>query len=67
MATTVTSISKCNYALPIDENWKYVLANEVNTECEGKKKKHYTKSPPMKWECTIVLSQAKIGTIIDGF
>ena len=55
-----------DYALPIDENGKCVLANVVNTECEGKKKS--TKNPPMKWECTSEckkLTEAEVGTIID--
>ena len=50
-------------ALPINENGKCVLANVVNTECEGKKQS--TINPPMKWECTSECKETEVGTIID--
>ena len=57
---------KRDHALVIDENGKCLLANEVNTEREDKK--HGTKKPPMRWECTSeckVLTDSEVGSILD--
>ena len=52
-----------DYALPIDENGKCVVAKEVESKTETKHQKH-----PMKWECSSEckpLKEAEVDTIVS--
>ena len=52
-----------DYALPIDENGKCVVAKEVESKTETKHRKH-----PMKWECSSEckpLTEAEVDTIVS--
>jgi len=58
-----TSLSRGDYALPIDENRECVVANEILSEDEKKDGKH-----PIKWECSSEckpLTETEVGAIVS--
>ena len=56
-------IVRRDYALPIDENGKCVVAKEIESKTKTKHRKH-----PMKWECSSEckpLTEAEVDTIVS--